>query len=96
MTGSVPNTTVLKCPLDGCTWEHVEPANEVSPEALAGMFGFGVMTAVAAQQRACRVEDALRSHFEGHKAEDFLRTITRQQQVIGELHRAITAMSETS
>lgn len=95
MTIEIPGTSVLNCPLDGCQWEHKEPSVPVPPETLAGVFGAGVMTAVAAEQRARRLEASLREHFEGHKPEDYLRTITRLNQVNGELHRAIAAISES-
>ena len=94
MTTQIPGATIVQCPLDGCGWQHTEPDTKVSPDALAGVFGPGVMAAVALHQRAGRVESELRRHFEGHKIEDFLRTITRLNQVNGELHRAIAAMSE--
>lgn len=94
MTGTQGSTVVLKCPLDGCGWEHTEPAVDVPREALAGQFGLGAMAAVAEHQRAGRIEAELSRHFDRHKTEDFLRTITRLTQVNGELHRAIAAMSE--
>lgn len=82
--------TVLRCPLDGCHWAHAEPVVNVPPEVLAGVFGAGVMTAAALHQHMRRVEDALRGHFEGHKIEDFLRTITRLQQQLAVAEQQVT------
>ncbi|MFJ5984231.1 hypothetical protein [Lentzea sp. NPDC092896] len=68
---------VISCPLDNCAWQHAEPVVDVPANALANIFGSGVMTGVAQVQRAQRVEDALQQHFASHKVEQYLRTITR-------------------
>lgn len=80
-----PGGSRFPCPLLGCDWYHDEPAEHVPPGALAGVFGFGVMGAVAANQRAQRVEDAMRAHFDGHELVDFLRTITGLQNQVAAL-----------
>lgn len=87
---------VLTCPVDGCRWAHYEPKIQVPPRALAEVFGFGVMTAVAQQKHRWRVEDTARAHFDGHTAEDFLRTISRLQQQLEEMGRALAAMEEAN
>jgi hypothetical protein len=74
---TLPEATVLTCPLDGCDWGHYERKVTVPSGALAEVFGCGVIAANAEHQHRQRVEDALQRHFASHKTEDYLRTITR-------------------
>lgn len=91
-----PNTTVLRCPVKGCDFTHVEDTTPVAPEALAGVFGFGVMTAVALHQRAWRLEGVLERHFDTHTPLDWLRTVNELRQQLEEIGRAMAAMEEAS
>lgn len=75
---------VIACPLDNCEWQHAEPTVDVPGNALAGVFGFGVMANVAHVQRAQRVETALSKHFANHKTAHYLRTITRLRELLRE------------
>ncbi len=62
--------TVRRCPLDDCSWVHIERPFITPMGALISALGYGVI----AQQQ---IESALRAHFEEHTAEDYLRTIAR-------------------
>lgn len=84
---TLTEATVLTCPLDGCHWGHYERKIDMPSGALAEVFGFGVIAASAEHQHRQRVEDALRQHFDTHKTEDYLRTITR-------LKRELEAITE--
>ena len=76
--------TAWHCPVDDCHYTHFEQPTTVSPHALESVFGYGVMAQVAVARQMQRTEDALRAHFDTHKAEDYLRTITRLQQLCRE------------
>jgi len=69
-----------------CDWSHTEPGLDVPPEALAQVFGAGVMTAVADTQRCERIERALQTHVDGHSRLEFItalsaiaRTVVRRE-----------------
>lgn len=87
------NTTVLRCPVKGCDFTHVEDTTPVAPEVLARMFGPGVMTAVAAQQRAWRLEGVLERHFDTHTPLDWLRTVNELRQQLEEMGQAMEEAS---
>lgn len=65
---------VMACPL--CDWKHEIEPPQVPTEALASVFGPGVMTAVAMSQHAQDVERALEQHFRTHATVDWLRANT--------------------
>lgn len=95
MTQSAASVDVISCPLDDCEWNHAEPVVDVPANALANIFGPGVMTSVAQVQCAQRIEDALQKHFGGHRADEYLRTITSLRRTLIEAFELLdTAIDE--
>lgn len=66
----------IDCPLRTCEWQLRVPSPDVSPHALASVFGVGVMASVAYGRSVQQTEDALRAHFGAHKLEEWVREIT--------------------
>lgn len=77
-----------ECPL--CDWKHDEPFLDISPDALASVFGTGMMQVVGANQQAQRVEEALRKHFATHTTEQWLTKVTRLQKECDALRALLT------
>jgi len=71
--------TVRSCPVDDCSWVHIERPVITPLGAFTPVLGYGVIA-----QHMQRIEAALRAHFDEHKVEDYLRTITRLQQLCRE------------
>src|SRR6185312_11911398 len=71
---------VIGCPL--CDWQYGEKVVYVSPDVLAGVFGTGVMQAVARQQRQQRIEDALDAHLRTHTHLQWLQKVMDLQTEI--------------
>lgn len=79
----------IVCPVDGCGWLHTRIPPMVEPDALASVFGVGVMSAVAKARELQETEQLVRQHMAGHTDEEYLRTITRLQGRVAELERAL-------
>lgn len=62
---------VRQCPI--CDWKHEAEPPKVPNEALASVFGAGVMAAVAMQQHAHDVERALDAHFRTHSTVEWVK-----------------------
>lgn len=66
------------CPVDECGWFHDEPLLVVGADVLAGSVWVRRLgAAIAANDRAQRIEKALREHFDEHSVLEWLRTIVR-------------------
>lgn len=74
---------VLKCPL--CTFEHVEILAPISNDALAGVFGTGVMRAAAVAQHHEKIELALRTHLSTHSLAEWVAAVTSRDERIADL-----------
>lgn len=76
-------TSIYHCPVDGCGWTHIVPPLDprINGNTLAGAFGPGVMAQVAANQRAEKIERALRDHLKSHDVLDYVRTIQRLKDI---------------
>lgn len=81
-------TTIHHCPI--CDWTHVEPAVHVPADALAGVFGRGVMSTVADIQRMERIERAIAQHIGEHSAVDFVQALTTMARAV---HRRETTQT---
>ena len=78
----------IDCPL--CDW-HTDPEPpDVGPGALAGVFGVGVMQAVALNEHMQEVERELQAHLSTHSLAEWVRKVTEQQGEIARLHRELT------
>lgn len=63
----------INCPL--CEW-HMDPEPpDVSPYALAEVFGTGVMSAIALDKHRHDVERELRGHLGGHELAEWVRKV---------------------
>lgn len=81
---------LYKCPVDGCSWAHVEPEADPAtrdPNLLASVFGPGVMASAAAVQRAERIERVLETHLRSHTVQEWVGTVSRLQMEL-ERHRS--------
>jgi hypothetical protein len=88
-------STRVVCPVDGCDWTFDIPVQQVEG-VLDSIFGPGVYAAVAHAQMARRTERAIELHMDGHKPEQFLRTITRLNSLVDDLSRALEYMEVES
>jgi hypothetical protein len=68
--------TAWRCLIDDCHYTYLEPA-----AVLASTFGQGEMAQAVVAQQMQRLESAVRAHYDTHTAGDYLRTITRLQQL---------------
>lgn len=65
--------TRIDCPL--CDW-HMDPEPpEISPYALADIFGIGVMSAIARDRHLQDVERELRDHLGSHELAEWVRKV---------------------
>jgi hypothetical protein len=64
---------VFTCPL--CSWKLVVTPTTVSDDALASVFGPGIMAAHARNESARKVEESLQAHFETHKMPEWVTAI---------------------
>lgn len=80
---------VINCPLCPFSYE-VRPLDPrvLDPMALAGVFGPGIMTQTALNQRAQDTERALREHFETHATAEWLAEVTRLGAEVARLRAA--------
>lgn len=74
MTPSSPHIIQLRCPVDGCTWIHDEPAMDIPDGATEKDL------ADLSKLYNAQIEDLLREHYSSHQLPDWLRTVTRLQQ----------------
>lgn len=77
------NATRHHCAI--CDWYHEEPIATVSADALAGVFGPGVMAQVAINRRAGRIEEALEKHLKTHSLIEWVRKVTALQSELDRL-----------
>lgn len=77
---------IYHCPL--CDWTHTEPHRFVDPNALAGVFGYGVMTMVAENEKRERTEQALKQHLGSHTTVQWVTKVNALQREIDALKRS--------
>ena len=83
---------VRECPI--CDWKHEAEPPKVPPEALASVFGPGVMSMVAMQQHAQDIERALDAHFRTHSTLDWVRATVRLRDKNAALAKELRATDE--
>lgn len=78
---------VYPCPLPDCPWEAVSepPGPAEEPGALAEVFGWGVMSAVARNERFRRLESKLTDHLLTHTLTEFAIALANANKRIAEL-----------
>ncbi|MGH2509068.1 MAG: hypothetical protein ACRDHZ_16945 [Ktedonobacteraceae bacterium] len=74
------------CPL--CDWHHDEKRMPIHPNALASVFGAGMMQTVGVQQKTWRVEQALKDHFATHTTVQWLDKVTSLQHELDVLKQS--------
>lgn len=79
------NATIHKCPI--CDWSHTEPMNDIPADALAGVFGMGVMANIAIKRRNERIEEALSGHLKSHPVLDWVKKVVELQSQVERLQR---------
>lgn len=76
MTAPSPTRTAL-CPVHGCGHLFDLTIKPIDPEALAGVFGFGVFSAAARSQQVAEYERQLDEHFRTHTTAEFVESIVK-------------------
>ena len=82
---------VFKCVVDDCPWELEDRHPEVSMDALATVFGRGVMSSIARDQHHRQIEEATDAHLKTHSVLEWARTVSRLRS---ELAAARSAVAE--
>lgn len=70
----------INCPL--CNWVMDAEAPDVGPGAFAGIFGIGVMRAVALSEHFQATERQLREHLETHSLVEWVRKVTELEDLV--------------
>lgn len=84
MTAEQPTYMRLTCPL--CAWEGVvRGPTVVDPNALAGIFGVGVLSSVALNNFHTIIEATLREHFQTHTLAEWVLAVKQRDDRIKEL-----------
>lgn len=85
-----------RCPL--CTWTHEVKhlAPGLDENTLAGVFGKGVMLAIARNDRAEAAERALQAHFATHSTVEWVRRVTDLEHEGALLRAQLDALSAAS
>jgi hypothetical protein len=73
----------IDCPL--CDWHMTEEGQDVSPDALASVFGIGVMAAIARNDRLEKTERTLREHLSTHSLAEWVRKVADLQAEVSKL-----------
>lgn len=68
---------LIKCPL--CPWEHDATPPDVSSNALASVFGYGVMSAIAFNEHLQKTEKAVKDHLGSHSLVEWVRKVSEQE-----------------
>jgi hypothetical protein len=82
------NSTRHHCPL--CEWYHEEPIASVSSDALASVFGPGIMAQVAINRCAERIEEALDKHLRTHTLVEWVKKVSSLQWELDQLRATFT------
>jgi hypothetical protein len=77
------NATRHRCPL--CDWYHEEPIATVSADALASVFGPGIMAQIAINRRAERIEELLHKHLKTHSLVEWVQKVSSLQWELNQL-----------
>lgn len=90
-----PNGERFVCPLTACGWYFdMPPAVVIDEQVLAHVFGPGVMTLQAADQRQDKIERELGDHFNNHTNVEFLTEIARLQALVIDLTGQLAKMGD--
>lgn len=77
---------VIRCPL--CDWQTDGTPPEVSYQALADVFGYGVMQQVAFNEHLQKVERRLREHLDSHSLVEWVRKVSELEAELTRLREA--------
>jgi hypothetical protein len=76
----------IKCSL--CDWHMDATPPDVSHQALAGVFGYGVMSAIAHNEHLEKVESHLKQHLSSHSLMEWVRKVSEQEAELARLRGA--------
>lgn len=80
MTAPSPARTEALCPVDGCGHLFDLTVPSIPPNALAEVFGYGVMAAVHRHSKLADREQELGDHFRTHTTAELVRSIVKANQ----------------
>jgi hypothetical protein len=77
---------IIRCPL--CPWQHDATPPDVSSGALASVFGYGVMSAIAFNEHLQKTEKALLDHLGSHSIVEWVRQVSELEAELTRLREA--------